>query len=110
MAALSGSRQIYDEFSKSNKNPNEFELDNLLDAQSNLLFQAAETPGQLIQDSAIKLSLWHRWNGADLTTPYHSMMPGDAVVYSAFHDLVKILGMADLLPSTDLECDLIDNE
>ena len=61
---------------------------------------AATLPARCTRDLLYKLALW-RWDAADLDQPVEDMNRADAVLYSVFMDLVKMLGARDVLKDFD---------
>lgn len=76
--------------------------DEIIDAQAQILRKAASLKAPLIRDVLYKLALWRCWSASEIDPRLNDMFPADAVVYSAFVDLVEILGERDLLTAADL--------
>ncbi len=72
----------------------------LIEAQGVVMRTAATLQARSMRDLLYKLALW-RWDAADLDQPVHDMNRADAVIYSAFLDLVKMLGERDVLKDFD---------
>ena len=74
--------------------------ENLIDAQSVVLRLAATMPARTSRDILYKLALW-RWDAADVGQHAEGMNRADAIAYSAFLDLVAMLGARDVLKDFD---------
>lgn len=72
----------------------------LIDAQTVVMRTAAVLPARSMTDLLYKLALW-RWDSADLDQPLAEMNRKNAVAYSAFRDLAKILGDTSLFTDFD---------
>lgn len=72
----------------------------LIEAQTVVLRTTASLPARCMRDLLYKLAMW-RWDAADLDQPMEEMNRSDAVVYSAFLDLVAMLGERDVLKEFD---------
>lgn len=72
----------------------------LIEAQTVVMRTAASLPARCMRDLLYKLALW-RWDAADLDQPVEEMNRSDAIVYSAFLDLVKMLGERDVMKGFD---------
>lgn len=72
----------------------------LIEAQGVVMRTAATLPARCTRDLLYKLALW-RWDAADLDQPVEDMNRADAVLYSVFMDLVKMLGARDVLKDFD---------
>lgn len=74
-------------------------LDALTVAQSELLSVASSIKANSAQDILFKLALW-RWAASE--DPEYSMEGADQAAYSAFKDLVDLVGDYSVLKNTDL--------
>ncbi len=72
----------------------------LIEAQSVVMRTAAAVPARSMQDLLYKLAFW-RWDAPDLDKPTEDMSRSDAIVYSAFRDLVKTLDDKSVLKDFD---------
>ncbi len=72
----------------------------LLDAQTVLMRTAASLPARSMRDLVFKLALW-RWDAPELDRPIEEMTRADAVAYSTFRDLARILGDSSVLKEID---------
>ncbi len=71
----------------------------LIEAQTVVLRTAASLPARCPRDLLYKLAMW-RWD-AGLDQPMEDMNRADAIAYSAFLDVVKMLGERDVLKDFD---------
>lgn len=62
----------------------------LIEAQSVLMRTAASLPARSMRDLVFKLALW-RWDAPELDRPVEQMTRADAVAYSTFRDLARLL-------------------
>ncbi len=72
----------------------------LIEAQSVVIRTAAALPARCTRDLLFKLALW-RWDAPDLEQPVEDMNRADAIAYSAFIDLSKMLGAQEVLKEFD---------
>ncbi|WP_428407046.1 hypothetical protein [Hyphococcus sp.] len=72
----------------------------LIEAQGVVMRTAATLQARSMRDILYKLALW-RWDAADIDQPVQDMNRADAIIYSAFLDLVKMLGERDVLKDFD---------
>lgn len=75
-------------------------LNSLIEAQTIVLRTASSLPARCLRDLLYKLAMW-RWDAADLDQPMEDMNRADAMAYSAFLDIVKMLGEQDVLKGFD---------
>ncbi len=75
-------------------------LASLIEAQTIILRTAASLPARCPRDLLYKLAMW-RWDAANLDQPMEDMNRADAIAYSAFLDIVKMLGERDVLKDFD---------
>lgn len=71
------------------------------DAQSVLMAQAASYHAHSVREVLYKLALW-RWDSPDVEDP-QSLARYDAVAYSAFRDLARLLGDKSVLKAEEKE-------
>ena len=81
----------------------ETKADALTQTQCDIIYAAARLEAHLIREVLFKLALW-RWMAPELDQPVENMQPCDAIAYSAFRDLAKILGEESTLNEFDLAC------
>ncbi|MFC2951026.1 hypothetical protein ACFOOP_03755 [Marinicaulis aureus] len=96
-------RQIDSEIGRctpENETENETRLTGLIEAQTIVLRTAASLPARCLRDLLYKLAMW-RWDTADLEQPMEDLNRADAMAYSAFLDIVKMLGEHDVLKGFD---------
>lgn len=74
----------------------------LLDLQSEILKFAATIECRLIKEVLFKLAIWRRWSSSEIEPPMSDMQLSDALAYSAYIDLVDILGERSLMTESDL--------
>lgn len=84
------------------------DADGLIDAQSLLMHTAALMQSKTPRDVLFKLAFW-RCDAPDLDVPLGEMQRGDAVVYSAYRDLVHLTGATEVLTKLDKETNLLRN-
>ena len=72
----------------------------LIEAQTVVMRTAALLPARTARDLLYKLAIW-RWDAADLDQPLSDMNRNDAVAYSAFRDLAKMLDAENVLKDFD---------
>ncbi len=72
----------------------------LIDAQTVVIRTAAALPARSMNDLLYKLALW-RWDAPELDQPIEDMNRSDAIVYSAFRDLVRLLSDTTVLKGFD---------
>lgn len=72
----------------------------LIEAQTVVIRTAAALPARCTRDLLYKLAIW-RWDAPDLELPVEDMNRADAIAYSAFLDLSKMLGATDVLKDFD---------
>ncbi|MCK5748805.1 MAG: hypothetical protein KAH44_21500 [Oricola sp.] len=72
----------------------------LIDAQTVVMRTASVLPARSMSDLLYKLALW-RWDAADLDQPLETMSRKNAIAYSAFRDLAKMLGDDTILTDFD---------
>ncbi|GJL92892.1 hypothetical protein [Hyphococcus sp.] len=73
---------------------------NLIEAQSVVIRTAAALPARCMRDLLYKLAIW-RWDAPEIEQPVKEMGRSDAIAYSAFLDLSKMLGERDVLKDFD---------
>jgi hypothetical protein len=61
---------------------------------------AAALPARCMRDLLYKLAIW-RWDTPNLEQPVEDVKHADAIAYSAFLDLSKMLGARDVLKDFD---------
>jgi len=72
----------------------------LIEAQTVIIRTAAALPARCMRDLLYKLAIW-RWDAPELDQPVEEMGRADAIAYSAFLDLSKMLGERDVLKDFD---------
>ncbi len=72
----------------------------LIEAQTVIIRTAAALPARCMRDLLYKLAIW-RWDAPELDQPTEDMGRADAIAYSAFLDLSKMLGERDVLKDFD---------
>ena len=72
----------------------------LIEAQTVIIRTAAALPARCMRDLLYKLAIW-RWDAPELDQPVEDMGRADAIAYSAFLDLSKMLGERDVLKDFD---------
>lgn len=73
---------------------------NLIEAQTVVIRTAAALPARSMNDLLYKLALW-RWDSAGLDVAVEEMTRANAIAYSAFRDLAKMLGDNAVLKDFD---------
>lgn len=78
----------------------EARAESLIEAQTVIIRTAAALPARCMRDLLYKLAIW-RWDAPELDQPTEEMGRADAIAYSAFLDLSKMLGERDVLKDFD---------
>ena len=73
---------------------------NLIEAQTVVMRMAAALPARSMRDLVFKLALW-RWDAPELERPIDEMTRADAVAYSTFRDLARLLSDTSVLKDFD---------
>lgn len=72
----------------------------LIEAQTVVIRTACALPARSLRDLLYKLALW-RWDAPELDQPVEKMNRSDAIAYSAFRDLAKMLNETLVLKDFD---------
>lgn len=72
----------------------------VIEIESEIMAKAAKIPSDTVKGALYKLAMW-RWDAADIDVPEGDMLRSNAVAYSAFRDLARLLKEERVLSPRD---------
>lgn len=85
---------------ESTESDTETEADQMIEAQSRIMFAAAAKKAHTPRELLYKLALW-RWDKTDVDQALHDGRRADAVAYAVFRDLAEMTGDDSVLSTVD---------
>ena len=85
---------------ESTESDTETEADQMIEAQSRIMFAAAAKKAHTPRELLYKLALW-RWDKTDVDQALHDGRRADAVAYAVFRDLAEMTGDDSVLSTAD---------